>query len=256
MVEIPTIAELRARTQPSAVLDRPNAEHWAGRYYLRKVSPYVTRVAIRMGLSANLVTWLMIIVGLAGAWSFAAPSAWPLVGVVSIQLYLLLDCVDGEVDRFNQTQSPIGVYLDRWGHYVVEGSMFAALGVRAAGGNETNYVIIGLAATTLALLSKTETDLVDSARLQSGLRPMPQTATTMKKSALAKGRRLVRFFPFHRLAHAAEASLVAGAAVVIDLLRHDLTATRIVIVGLLGIVALVMPLHLVSVLTSTRLTAD
>lgn len=256
MAEIPTIAELRATTQPAAVLDRPNAEHWAGRYYLRRISPHVTREAIRLGLSANQVTWIMILVGLVSAWSFAAPSWWPLLGVLGIQVYLLLDCVDGEVARFRRSQSPVGVYLDRWGHYVVEGSMFAALGVRAAGGDGTGYVVVGLAATILALLSKAETDLVDSARLQSGLGPMPQTATTMANSTLAKGRGIARYFPLHRLAHAAEASLVGAVAVVIDLVRDDLLATRTVIIALLAIVALVMPLHLVSVLTSTRLTAD
>ena len=256
MADLPSIAELRARTQPSAVMDRPNGEHWAGRMYLRAVSPYVTRVALRLGWSANAITWMMIAVGLAAAACFAAPSAWPLLGVVGIQLYLLLDCVDGEVARFTKTQSPVGVYLDRWGHYVVEGSMFAALGVRASGGDELGYVIVGLVGTIFALLSKMETDLVDSARLQSGRGPMPQAATTMQRSGLARGRSLARYLPFHRLVHAVEASLVAAVAVVIDLVRDDLTASRITIVALTAIVMIVAPLHLVSILNSTRLTAE
>ena len=256
MENLPTIAKLRVRTQPAAVLNRPNAEHWAGRLYLRSISPYVTRLALRIGLSANAVSWLMIVVGLAAAWSFALPSWWPMLGVLGIQVYLLLDCVDGEVARYLQSQSPIGIYLDRWGHYLVEGSMFAALGVRAADSEETGLIILGLVGTILALLCKAETDLVDSARLQAGRGPMPQAATTIQKNSLAAGRRLARIFPFHRLAHAAEASLAAGVAVVVDLVRDDLTATRGVLIMLVAIVMLVMPLHLISVLTSSRLTAE
>ena len=41
---MPSIAELRAQTQPDWLLARPGAEHWAGRLYMRRLSPYLTRL--------------------------------------------------------------------------------------------------------------------------------------------------------------------------------------------------------------------
>ncbi|MGH3032893.1 MAG: CDP-alcohol phosphatidyltransferase family protein, partial [Gaiellaceae bacterium] len=43
-MSLPSIAELRAVTQPEGLLERPGAEHWAGRLYMRRLSPYVTRL--------------------------------------------------------------------------------------------------------------------------------------------------------------------------------------------------------------------
>ena len=235
-------------------MDRPNGEHWAGRMYLRAVSPYVTRVALRLGWSANAITWMMIAVGLAAAACFAAPSAWPLLGVVGIQLYLLLDCVDGEVARFTKTQSPVGVYLDRWGHYVVEGSMLRRSACGRPGA--TNLLRDRRAGGHDLRPAQQDGDRSGRlARLQSGRGLMPQAATTMQRSGLARG--AVSPLPAVPSARrAVEASLVAAVAVVIDLVRDDLTASRITIVALTAIVMIVAPLHLVSILNSTRLTAE
>ena len=256
MNDLPSVGELRTVTQPESVVNRPNAEHWMGRLYLRNLSPYITRIMLRAGLSANSVTALMIFIGLLGVWSFALSGPLAYIGVAGVQIYLLLDCVDGEVARFRGTQSAKGIYLDRWGHYVVETSMFAALGVRAFNGDEMIYIVIGLLAALLAALTKAETDLVDSARLNSNLGVMPQSATVMKNKTLAAGRSIMRLFPFHRLAHAAEASLAATVAITIDFVRDDLVASRVTISAMAVILALIMPLHLTSILLSTRLTSQ
>ena len=48
-------------TQPPSVRTRAAAEHWVAHAYLRDISPYLTRILLRAGFSANGVTWLMII---------------------------------------------------------------------------------------------------------------------------------------------------------------------------------------------------
>ena len=63
----PSIAELRAATQPQSIFERNSGEHWAGRLYMRSVSPYVTRLLMRTPITPNGVTWLMIVVGLLAA---------------------------------------------------------------------------------------------------------------------------------------------------------------------------------------------
>ena len=42
----PSIAELRAATQPASIFARNSGEHWAGRLYVRRLSPYVTRALL------------------------------------------------------------------------------------------------------------------------------------------------------------------------------------------------------------------
>src|SRR5690625_3941561 len=63
----PSLAELRRKAQPSEVLARRNAEHWTGRLYIRHISIHLTRMLIPTGISANGVTWLMLLTGVAGA---------------------------------------------------------------------------------------------------------------------------------------------------------------------------------------------
>ena len=102
VTDLPSLDELKLRSQPPDVIDRPNAEHWMGRLYLRKISPYVTRLALRLGLSANSVTGLMIFVGLLGVWCFSLQGPLAFLGILGVQLYLLLDCVSQKFFLINQ----------------------------------------------------------------------------------------------------------------------------------------------------------
>jgi phosphatidylglycerophosphate synthase len=253
--EVPSIDELRAVAQPASVLGRVNGEHWMGRR-MRGVSVYASRAAIRAGISANTLTGLMIVVGLLSAAAFSAPGWWPLLGVVGIEVYLLLDCADGEVARWNRATSATGVYLDRLGHYVVEAAIPVGLGLRAAEWQINGWTVAGMSAAILVLISKSETDLVDMARLHSGMPKMPDTAREMKPSGLAAARRVVSLVPFHRIVHAVEVSMLAAVAVVIDQLTDSLDYTRALVVALVVAAGITAVFHLVSVLTSSRLTAE
>ena len=134
MMSGPTLAEVRAIGQPPQVLARLNDEHWAGRLYMRRVSPYATVVFARLGWSPNAVTVAFIVSGVLAGVLTAVPGLAAAVGVaVLIQLYLLFDCSDGELARFTGRTSATGVYLDRMGHYIAEAVLLAGLGVRAQG---------------------------------------------------------------------------------------------------------------------------
>jgi hypothetical protein len=69
----PSIAELRSVCQPPATLNRVSAEHWAGRLYMRRISIYVTRVLLRLGVSADTVTSIMVVVGVLGGLALLLP---------------------------------------------------------------------------------------------------------------------------------------------------------------------------------------
>ena len=61
----PSLAEVRAKGQPPEVLARLNDEHWFGRLYMRRLSPYATVLFARLGWSPNAVTVCFMICGAA-----------------------------------------------------------------------------------------------------------------------------------------------------------------------------------------------
>ena len=148
----PSLAELRAAGQPPAVLDRLNDEHWAGRLYMRKVSPAATWVFARLGWTPNAVTLAFIACGVAAGVVIAFGGlATAIAGAVLIQGYLLFDCSDGELARWSKRTSATGIYLDLVGHYLGEAALLVGLGVRAQGHLTTSgsYISAGLAAEGL-----------------------------------------------------------------------------------------------------------
>src|SRR3954454_23601518 len=91
----PTVAEIRAASQPPGLLDRRSGEHWAGRLYMRRISVYVTAVLVRTPVSPNQLTGVMLVAGVAAGAVLAIGGLAGAIGAaLLIQLYLLLDCVD------------------------------------------------------------------------------------------------------------------------------------------------------------------
>lgn len=254
----PSIAELRAVTQPPSIFERNSGEHWAGRLYVRRVSPHLTRLLLRTPLSANAVTCLMIVSGVAAAAVLTLPGVLPAVGaVLLIQLQILLDCSDGEVARWRDQRSLAGVYLDRIGHYLTETALPIALGIRADGGwgHLGGYTTLGLAIAVLVLLVKAETALVTVARAENGLPVAADTAAVAAPRAalLARARRALGRAPFFRAFVAMEATLLALAAAIADALAGGLGATRGLVVALVPVAAITAAGHLAAILTSDRL---
>ena len=212
----PSLAELRAQGQPQAVLDRLNDEHWAGRVYMRKFSPYATWVFARLGWSPNAVTLAYISCGLAAGVLVALGGLLTAVAAaILIQGYLLFDCSDGELARWSGRTSATGVYLDLIGHYLGEAALLIGLGLRAQGHltNSGPYVSAGLAAAVLAVIVKAETDNVVVARAKEGLpAAYPDEALQPTGSGLALARR--------RQAHEAAQRRGLAGAVAAEQRRH------------------------------------
>lgn len=262
----PSLAEVRAVAQ-AGVMERRSAEHWAGRLYMRGVSGHVTRWVVSTRaldrITPDQLTVLMIVVGLAAAGLVALwPALWvAVVAALGIQVYLLLDCVDGEVARWRRTTSARGVYLDRLGHHVVEGALVVALGFRAAGGlaergfgaGASWWMVLGAVAALLVVVGKLESDLVVVARASAGLPQDPEADATSSVGSVRRLRRVFAVLPLHRLIGAVELSLLLVAAAVIDQLRADLLATQVLLAATAGVAVLVAVGHPVTILTSRRL---
>ncbi|MBS2962569.1 CDP-alcohol phosphatidyltransferase family protein [Actinocrinis puniceicyclus] len=254
----PTLDELRLVVQPAEKMQRRSGEHWAGRLYMRWVSLRVTRRLVNSPISANGYTYLMIVAGLAAGAALLIPGlAGALVGALLIQVYLLLDCVDGELARWRKQTSIVGVYLDRIGAYAVEAAFLAGLGFRADRLHAGPWAVLGLAAAAGILVVKSETDLVDVARARSGLPAVAESASVPRSTKVARARVLASAFKVHRLIVVIETSLLVLAAGILDAVAgggaSGLFYTRLA-VALLAAIALAMVfLHFVSIVMSSRL---
>jgi phosphatidylglycerophosphate synthase len=254
----PTIAELRAATQPAALFERNSGEHWAGRLYVRRLSPYLTRRLIGTRVTPDAVTWGMLVAGLLAAAVLTLPGVLAALGAaLLIQVQILLDCSDGELARWRQQFSPAGIYLDRLAHYVTETALPIALGIRADGGWDQigGYTTLGLLAAVLALMVRMEIVLVHVARAEAGRPPVADTAgaSAPRATGLRRLRRALGLFPFFRAFVAIEATLLALAAALLDLALGDLAATRALVIALVPIAAITAVGRLLAILGSDRL---
>ena len=255
---MPSIAELRAATQPPSIFERNSGEHWAGRLYVRRLSPYLTRALLRTPVTPNGVTWLMIASGVAAAAVLTLPGVVAaLAAVALIQAQILFDCSDGELARWTGRTSPAGVYLDRLGHYLTEAALPIALGVRADGGWDSlgGWTTVGLVVAVLVLLVKSETVLVHVARSEAGLPPVQDTAgvASPRLGLLARLRRMAGRLPFFRAFVAMEATFLALLAAVVDAVAGDLSGTRTLVLVLVPVAVVTVVGHLLAILTSSRL---
>jgi len=257
----PTIAELRAVTQPAAIRDRRNSEHWVADLYLRRLSPYVTRLLLRTGASPNGVTAMMIASGgLAGVALLLPGLPGAVLAALLAQLQMLLDCCDGEVARWRRKFSPAGTFLDKVGHYTAESVIPVLLGARAAGGLgalDRVWFTLGALLAVLVLLNKALNDMVHVARAFAGLPPIQDRTDVAapRSPGLYRLRAAARFLPFHRAFHSVELTLVALAAAVGDSFAGHLAVTRLTLAVLTPAAALVLVGHLVAILASSRLRA-
>jgi phosphatidylglycerophosphate synthase len=259
MGHLPSVAQMRPVTQPPTVTGRPSAEHWTGTLYLRRISPYLTRLLLRTGITPNGVTGLMILSGAAASVALlleGLPGA--LLAVFCVQLQMLLDCSDGELARWRGRSSAAGVFLDKLGHYTAEALIPLALGVRADGGIGSigGWTTLGALLSVLVLFNKALNDMVHVARARTGLEPLADRsdAGTPRQTSVRRLRSIARFVPFHRAYHSVELTLLALLATIADMaLGGGLTATHALVVGLLAAAVVTVTGHVAAILTSNKL---
>ncbi|MFC9652607.1 MULTISPECIES: CDP-alcohol phosphatidyltransferase family protein [unclassified Streptomyces] len=255
----PSVAELRPVVHPAGVKDRRSGEHWAGRLYMREISLRVDRYLVNTRVTPNQLTYVMTVAGALAAPALLVPGiTGAVLGVLAVQLYLLLDCVDGEIARWKKQYSMTGVYLDRVAAYLCDAAVLLGFGLRGAdlwgtGRIDWLWAFLGTLAALGAIMVKAETDLVGVARHQQGLAPVKETASEPRSSGMALARRAAGALKFHRLILGIEASLLILLLAILDSVRGDLFFSRLGIAVLAGIAVVQTVLHLVSILASSRL---
>ena len=102
------------------------------KWIIRKLSFPFTFLFINLGFSAWGASVLSIFVALAGCAVLCVDSAlWRVVGVVLVEFWLVMDCVDGNIARVKKTSSPMGGCIDAFSGYFITAFVFFSVGVAA-----------------------------------------------------------------------------------------------------------------------------
>jgi phosphatidylglycerophosphate synthase len=247
----PTIAQIREISQPVSVTGRSTSEHWIADLYLRRLSPYLTRIFLRTSISANGVTWLMIVTGASIGPSLLI-QGWVGIALAFFlsQLQMLIDCCDGEVARWRNTKSPMGIFLDKLGHYLAECLLPLCLGLRLAGWptepvTSSIYPYFGALLAILVIINKGLNDAVHVARAFSGLNKIQDRKgiNLPVKGLLRSARKAFNYLPAQRMFHSVEFTIYVAIFGSFD---QSLTVA-------LGIAVFVTLGHITAIVTSSKL---
>ena len=89
----------------------------------------LTKLFVDLRLSPSIATVAFLVCGLAGSALQIAGTRWAVVGAALLVLYYILDCVDGEVARWQGVEDMRWGYFDYIFHMVVKPSCFVAVAV-------------------------------------------------------------------------------------------------------------------------------
>lgn len=105
------ISKLRTQCSPEKLdIDKDNP---VGHYVLRPISYYLTVPCLRMGLSANQVTFIGIGIGVAGCLLIGLGTYWSMIiGAALLILTDIFDVIDGNIARYKKESSRYGGYVD------------------------------------------------------------------------------------------------------------------------------------------------
>ena len=99
---------------------------------MASLSFYVAYVFQRLGFTANGVSYLSIIVAfVAFVFFLLGNRGFVIVGAILVHMWMLLDCVDGNLARVNEIKNPYGEFVDSMSGYTLLAFVFLGLGMVA-----------------------------------------------------------------------------------------------------------------------------
>ena len=117
------------------ICQKPNYKkvgNWMVRNIVRDAALPITWVFLHTPITANQVTFISLVIGITGCCAFAfGNKASMLIGALLLQLWYLLDHVDGQVARYRKQTSLTGLYFDYITHYVIHAGIFLGIGFGA-----------------------------------------------------------------------------------------------------------------------------
>ena len=110
------VSTVRARRRSAWRLLRASGkptDGWLSRHVHRKISRVCSYALLRLGLTANHATWLVLLVGVAAAWLMAQTTHATMIGGAALLWFAsVADGIDGEMARLTLSESAYGEQLD------------------------------------------------------------------------------------------------------------------------------------------------
>ncbi|MCK4521237.1 MAG: CDP-alcohol phosphatidyltransferase family protein [Nanoarchaeota archaeon] len=109
----------------------------------RNITPLITKLLLLTPITANQVTFIMLLTGLVAAFLFVFDiQSYAIIGSLLLILQHTLDAVDGEIARYKKISSLRGKYLDIITHYTTEPALFIGIMFGILRSNPTITIII------------------------------------------------------------------------------------------------------------------
>ena len=103
-------------------------DNWYGRYFVRKISIYITKLLLKTEVTPNQISGLSILIGIIAGIFFVFGNYWyTLVGALLLLLSNIVDCVDGEIARYRKSVSVAGKYIESLNDYIVHPFIFVCI---------------------------------------------------------------------------------------------------------------------------------
>lgn len=119
------------------------------RIFYRPVSFYLASLATKMKLTANTVSYYSAVIGIIACLLFLIDHiAFKITGALLINLWLILDCTDGNIARSVKRQ-PYGEFADGISSYILVGLMCTTIGFSVY---QTGGVIVAASSPWIILL--------------------------------------------------------------------------------------------------------
>ena len=100
------------------------------RYVTHKISIRIVKLLLHSSITPNQITSLSIVVGIISSIMFAvAIPVYFLAGALILELYYVIDAVDGQLARYKKLSSMTGGYFDYVSNYIVHPCVFFCIGL-------------------------------------------------------------------------------------------------------------------------------
>lgn len=142
---------------------RRNTDNWHMKHIARKPSIYITWLLLHTPITPTGATFLFLLTGLAACVIFLAGTSMAfLAGSIVLEIWYVMDMVDGEIARYRKRTSLTGIYFDSICHYIVHPILFFCIGIglyKMGNGCKTMFLVSLLAGYSISMISLS-TDMV------------------------------------------------------------------------------------------------
>lgn len=129
---------------------------------VRKISFIFTWIFINLKFTANVVSYLSIIIAVMGAIFMAINNITTrIIGMILINFWLVLDCVDGNIARCKKESSLFGSLVDAVGGYYAIAFSYFSIGIAAyyttnmlINENKVIFIMLGALASIADILTR------------------------------------------------------------------------------------------------------